>query len=258
MVVDTNQLPDASTTVSGDDTFHVSSYGGGIYIANGTLLGDYLMLLENNADQGGGLYIDPTSTVDIGQSWVVANTAADGGGVNVDGGDLTTTNLASVWNDATGDGGGILLIDADLTATNNTWGGDDAAFGGGLYASGSSSATVMNSIITDAATGEGVLVDGGASFTGTYNDVYGNSGGDYSGITDPTGSNGNISVTTGFSAWTNDGNYTNDNISLTSSSALIDAGAPAAIYDDADGSTNDIGALGGGLSTWDSGVPGLD
>ncbi|MFT5681888.1 MAG: hypothetical protein ACI8RZ_002806, partial [Myxococcota bacterium] len=184
--------------------------------------------------------------------------AADGGGIEVDGGEVSLTNVASIWNIADADGGGTLLLDAQLEATNAMWGGDDAVTGGGLYASGSSTAIVMNSIITESGSAEGVLVGGSASFSGTYNNVYNNAGGDYSGTTDPTGSSGNLSTSTGFSAWSDDGDYSNEDISMTSSSAMIDAGNPSSTYDDADGTGSDIGALGGPNSTWDDGIPGLD
>ena len=191
-------------------------------------------------------------------SWVIGNGAEDGGGIEVDGGDVLLTNVASIWNMADSDGGGILLVDASLEATNVMWGGDDATTGGGLYATGTSSATVMNSIITEAGSAAGVLIGGSASFSGSYNNVYNNAGGDYSGISDPTGSGGNLSTSVGFSAWSDDGTYTNEDISLTSSSAMIGAGNPSSAYDNADGSTNSIGALGGPSSDWDDGVPGLD
>ncbi|MCP4845912.1 MAG: hypothetical protein GY901_12575, partial [Actinomycetia bacterium] len=258
VIIEANYLPTASTTVSGNDTYYVNSFGGGIYISSGTLIADGLAILENEADQGGGVYLDPSSVLTMDASWVIGNGAEDGGGVEVDGGDAQLTNVASIWNMADSDGGGILLIDAALEATNVMWGGDDATTGGGLYATGTSSATVMNSIITESGSAEGVLVGGSASFSGSYNNVYNNAGGDYSGISDPTGSSGNLSTSVGFSAWSDDGTYTNENISLTTSSAMIGAGNPSSTYDNADGTTNDIGALGGPSSDWDDGVPGLN
>jgi hypothetical protein len=108
----------------------------------------------------------------------------------------------------------------------------------------------MNSIIAEAGTGEGVLVGGSASFTGTYNDVYNNAGGDYSGITDPTGSSGNISADPVFATWTDNSNYADDDMSLGATSPAIDAGNPSSTYNDADGTGNDMGAWGGPGSSW--------
>ncbi len=250
LIIEANALPASSTTVSGNDTFYVYSYGGGIFVAGGTVVMEDSSLIENSADQGGGVYIDATSIADITSSWVISNTATDGGGFELDGGELSLTNVASMWNAASSDGGGIFLIDAILYATNITQGGDDAPTGGGIYASGSSTATVMNSIIAEAGTGEGVLVGGSASFTGTYNDVYNNAGGDYSGITDPTGSSGNISADPVFATWTDNSNYADDDMSLGATSPAIDAGNPSSTYNDADGTGNDMGAWGGPGSSW--------
>ena len=258
LIILSNNLPDSSVTTSGDDTYYVYSYGGGVYVGDGTLDASNVSFMANNADQGGGLYLDGSSVVDLAGVWVMGNTAGDGGGIEVDGGELYAENMASIWNEADSDGGGILLVDGSLEAINVLIGGDDAPTGGGLYATGSSSATVMNSIITESSSGEGVLIGGSASFSGTYNNVVNNSGGNYSGISDPTGSNGNLSTTVSFTAWSDDGDVTNEDISLTSSSAMINAGNSSSAYNDADGSRNDIGALGGQESDWDDGVPGLD
>ena len=258
LIIQENELPDASVTTSGNDVYYVYSYGGGVYVGDGTLDASNVSFMANSADQGGGLYLDSASVVDLEGVWMMGNTASDGGGIEVDGGELYAENMASVWNEADSDGGGILLIDATLEAINILLGGDDAPTGGGLYASGSSSASVRNSIITESDSGEGVLVGGSSSFSGSYNNVVNNGGGNYSGISDPTGSSGNLSTTVGFTAWSDDGNITNEDISLTSSSAMIDAGDSSSAANDADGSRNDIGALGGANSDWDDGVPGID
>ena len=204
----------------------------------------------NDADQGGGVYVDPFSVVEVETSWLIDNIGTDGGGFEVDGGELMLLNVAMMWNTATSDGGGTLLIDGVLDATNITQAGDDAPTGGGIYASGTSTVDLINAIIAEAGTGVGVLIGGSASFTGTYNDVYGNVGGNYSGITDPTGTSGNISSDPLFAAWTDDGNAANDDITLSSTSPALDAGDPAAAYDDSDGTTNDMGAWGGPGSSW--------
>jgi hypothetical protein len=54
-----------------------------------------------------------------------------------------------------------------------------------------------------------------------------------------------------FVAYSDDGVLSNDDLHLNSYSALIDAGDPSTTYDDADGSTNDVGAYGGPQSDWD-------
>jgi hypothetical protein len=109
----------------------------------------------------------------------------------------------------------------------------------------------MNSIVYGSPTGVGVLIGTGSSFSGTYNNVYGNLAGNYSGVTDPTGSSGNISDTPLFVAYSDDGVPSNDDLHLLSASPSVDAGNPSSAYNDADGTTNDQGAYGGPDSDWD-------
>ena len=49
---------------------------------------------------------------------------------------------------------------------------------------------------------------------------------------------------------TDDSNPYNDDWSLMSGSPAIDAGSGASVYDDTDGSTNDMGITGGPLGDW--------
>ncbi len=248
--VEYNTLNAASTTTSGYDTWYTYSFGGGVCALNSAASLTGVDLIENQADQGGGAYVDTDSSVTFEQGWVIANSATDGAGVQVDGGTSSLTNVASLWNEASTDGGGILLVDGTVSAVNVTLAGDDASNGGGLYASGSSTASVWNSIIANAGTGVGVLVDAGSSYSGGYSNVYGNAGGDYSGTTDPTGTSGNISSDPAFTALSDDGDHTNDDVSLGFGSPSVDAGDPDLVYADADGTANDQGAFGGPLGAW--------
>jgi hypothetical protein len=182
---------------------------------------------------------------------MLGNSATDGGAIQIDGGALTASNLVLGYNNASGDGGGILAQNAHTTLTNLTIGGNSAANGGGLYLSGLTTGTMRNSIVYGSLVGEGVLVDGSASFNGTFNDVYGNGSGQYAGTPDPTGTLGNISSDPQFLGVTNDGNVYNDNWHLGPSSPCRDSGDPSNSYNDSDGSVNDMGAYGGPESTWD-------
>ena len=247
VVVTINALEPASTTASGDDVYYVNSYGGGLCAMNSAATLTRVDFIENFADQGGGIYIDEDSNITLDQSWVIANTAGSGGGISVDTGYLTVTNMASMWNEADYDGGGILVASGTLVSTNVTHAGDDATDGGGMYID-SGTATVMNTIVYDS-TGDGIYGTS-ATFSGSYNNVYSNTSSDYSGITDPTGSSGNISADPDFASWSDDGNYSNDDISLGSSSNSTDAGNSSSVYDDTDGTTNDQGAWGGPGGDW--------
>ncbi len=245
LVIDGNTLPEASSSTSGTDTTYVYSFGGGVCAQNATLSMTGVHVYSNFADQGGGVYVDEDSVVEHEASAVIANTSVEGGAYAVDGGGLVITNIASSWNESTTSAGGAIVVDGTLTATNVTFGGDDAPDAGALVVTGLGSATVMNTIFYGAATGYGVWVDSGASFSGSYNNVYLNSGGTYYGVTDPTGTLGNIAGNPRFQDVTTDGDPWNDDWSLKSTSASYNTGNPATAYNDADGSRNDMGAYGG-------------
>jgi len=253
LIIELNVLPVTSVTPSGNDTYYVHSYGGGICFMSSTSTVEDVDLFENFADQGGGVYMDEFSVIDISETWFIANTATDGAGVQVDGGILTETNVASTYNVAAGDGGGMLVIDGAVGQINILNGEDDAITGGGIYLSGTSTGTAMNSIYYGADTAAGVEVDAGSSFSSyTYNNAYGNAGGEYVGMTDPTGTNGNISADPAFTSVSLDGNPYNDDWTLAGGSPSIDAGDPNAAYNDADGTPNDQGAFGGPGSEWNN------
>jgi hypothetical protein len=116
----------------------------------------------------------------------------------------------------------------------------------GVYGYGSV-LTMQNSVINGTTCG---LCDGGSTtWSLRYNDVYGNST-NYSGLSDPTGTGGNVSVSPGFTSYTDDADADADDLSLSSRSSLVDAGDPDAAYNDADGSVNDMGAYGGPEGSW--------
>ena len=248
LVVQDNILEVAGTTTSGNDTYTVYSFGGGACFLSSAATMEGVDFLGNFADQGGAIYVDQYSTIDMGQGSLFENTATDGGAVQVDAGSLAMSNVISAWNVAGDDGGGALVAGGSLAATNVTWGYETGGTGGGIYVMGSGSSTTLNSIIYSAA-GTGIQVESGSSFSGKYNDVYGNTT-NYSGITDPTGSNGNISSNPKFTDVTNDGNAANDDWTLTSSSPAVNAGNPTSTYNDADGTANDMGAYGGPDGVW--------
>jgi hypothetical protein len=253
-VVDVNAegsvLPNTSTTASYPETFYVFSYGGGMCFLDS--LSDVVdsFVFTNYADQGGGVYTDETSAVTFSTTQITGNEATDGAGFEAEGGALALTNVISSFNWASSEAGGLYLIDTMADVTNVTYAGDDAPIAGGVYASGTADLTLMNSIVYGSSSGAGVTADGGATLTPSYNDVFANGGGNWSGITDPTGTDGNISLTPLFLAYSDDGVYTNDDLHLNAASRLVDAGNPAAAYNDADGTVNDIGAYGGPGSDW--------
>ena len=244
VVIENNVLAPASSTEVDDDLYEVYSFGGGVCIIDSSASITDAVIESNAADQGGGLWIDETSTVSFSLIELYDNTATDGAGIEVDGGSLTLVNSISAYNTADTTGGGFYVIDGTLIATNITAAYDAAITGGELALSGAAQATVLNSIIGYAADGEGISAPSGTTFTGTYNNVYGNAGGNYTGTTDPTGTSGNLSVAPRFiSAATR-------NFRLLATSPSVNAGDPTASYNDADGTRNDQGAYGGPGGTW--------
>lgn len=240
--------PDSS---SGNNYYYNYTFGGGICVRNAALSISGVDVWQNHADDGGGIYVEAGASLDFEQGGIVANTASSGAGLEVDGGTVSLTNVLLAWNVAAENGGGIFAVDATLGLTNVTVGECSATTaGGGVYAYGTTTGTMVNGIVYGADDGVGVLVDASASWTQSYSDVYGNTDGNYSGVTDPTGRNGNISENPSFVAVTADGDPTNDNWHLNSTSACVDAGNSGAAYNDPDGTRNDMGAYGGPYGGW--------
>ncbi len=245
VVITDNQLPLASVTTSGNDTYTTSSYGGGMCLMGSTLDLTDVEISLNFADQGGGIYVDSASSLTLTRAQLLNNDAVDGGALSTAGA-LIFNNVISAFNTATADGAGMLATAGNLVVLNTVFAGES---GTSVYLSGSSAAIVRSSILYDS-TEYGVEVDSGAVWSGSYNNVYGNSYGNYSGTPDTTGSNGNLSTDPMFAAYSDDGDHTNDIFSLSVGSPMIDAGNPTGAYEDVDGTRGDMGAYGGPNGSW--------
>jgi hypothetical protein len=244
VVIESNTLAAASSTEVDDDLYEVYSFGGGVCVIDSAASITEAVIEGNYADQGGGIWVDEASAVSFSLVELYDNTASDGAGIEVDGGALTLTNSILAYNTADATGGGFYIIDGALTATNITAAYDAAVTGGELALSGAATATVMNSLLAYAADGEGVSAPSGTTFAGTYNNVFGNATGNYTGVADPTGVDGNLSVAPRFvSAATR-------NFTLLATSPSVNAGNPDAAYNDTNGTRNDQGAYGGPGGTW--------
>ncbi|MFN7143605.1 MAG: hypothetical protein ACK4YP_07520, partial [Myxococcota bacterium] len=177
----------------------------------------------NEATQGGGYVVSGGSTVELTNAILAGNWATDGGAAWLDGGSSMWWNVTAVGNEGV-NGAGVAITDS-------------GAF------------SFYSSTIVESTGGAGVYGDETASFAAEYSNVYGSTGGDFSGVSDPTGTSGNLMVAASFTRWTDD-NTDNDDLSLAGSSLLIDAGNPSAAYNDTDGTRNDIGAYGGPGGGW--------
>jgi hypothetical protein len=215
---------------------------------------------------GGGYFAYADAEVEVNLLDVRGNSVnlQDGGGLFSGGvvgyySDTSTwSNLIVAGNTVTEDeanayvyGGGALFL-GGATVTNATVYGNDSTLdqivAGGIGC-GYGTLTLTNTAVTDN-TATGVTEAGAGigdldscTFVGTYNNAYGNDNADYdTDWTDPTGTDGNLSVDAIYADVTST-TATDWDLSLDSTSTLIDAGDTAIL--DADGTTSDIGAYGG-------------
>ncbi len=254
LVIEDNQLAqlaemEIDSHGPGGETYMTYSFGGGVCVMNATLTLTDLTVVDNYADQGGGAWIDESSSVTWNRSSFHGNEATDGGGLQVDGGTLTATNLLVGVNLASGYGGGVMVSDGTAAITNSTIGLNTASTAEGLFVYGTSSVTLANGIFYGRGSGTGIYVDSGGTLTASYTDVYGFDT-RYDGVSDPSGADGNIDEDPQFTDVTDDANPDNDDWSLGSGSPCIDAGDPDSGSNDADGSPNDMGVYGGPDSDW--------
>ena len=134
-------------------------------------------------------------------------------------------------------------------ATNVAVVGNDGT--GSIYISEFGSADIANSILVDNYDGD--LIDGelGATLSVSYTDLYNGPQNPYGGpFNDSNCSAGCLSEDPAFVAWSDDDDYSNDDLHLDAASACIDAGNPSAAFFDTDGSANDMGAYGGPYGDW--------
>jgi hypothetical protein len=155
------------------------------------------MIMWNDSTTGGGIRCMSSSSPTIADNTIAANSATWGGGIRADSSSPTIINNAIVADVAYGGGGGICCVSASPTIANNTIANNTVIGGVAGIASGgiwcySSPAVIANTIL--AFNSSGIYVAGSAIPTLLHNCVFGNGTQNYSGITDPTGTDGNISA----------------------------------------------------------------
>ncbi len=250
--------------IAGDSAFA----GGGIGLSGGS--SDTLTVIEENiiegneAECGGGIHTNCT-VPKIRNNIIRGNRAFNqGGGLEIAGTSATISNNQIVDNvsDYVGggvftyfcgrspsifvnnliahnsalEGGGFFLYGSTAVITNNTICYNQASErGGGIYDYWAK-ATIANNIIVGSRDGEGILAIEKAPPIISYNDVWANADGDYSGCQP---GEGDISLDPLF-ADTSLGDY-----HLLVNSPCIDRGDTAWGFRDPDSSRNDIGAYGG-------------
>ncbi len=155
---------------------------------------------ENTAlTNGGGIYCDTWSSPTVAGNIIRSNSTS--AGISYGAGIYCNCSAARVMNNtitancasgSSSGGGGMYLEYSASPAiiTNNTITGNSAVRGGGIFCYGGSP-TIANTIV--ACNSSGICGVGGSPSL-RYNCVYGNASYDYLGLTDPTGSDGNISA----------------------------------------------------------------
>ncbi len=171
------------------------------------------IIVENSASQGGGLYAYFSSPV-LRNNRIRRNDASVGGGIYMA---ASFSPLATITDNEIDHnhgtfGGGVRLHTSSPVIANNAVTFNSSGFGASMYIQYSSPAIVNNTIVgndssvllsyasplianTIIALNVGGLETGGTSQPILrHSDVYGNMAFNYSGLADPTGTNGNISA----------------------------------------------------------------
>ncbi|NSW58342.1 MAG: hypothetical protein HPY44_20225 [Armatimonadetes bacterium] len=228
--------------------------GGGVWTDQESVISDN-RITANMAVNGGGMYIANPALVRAEDTILVGNTisgnatSADGAGIFCNAGILglgvKIRNSLIIVNRAGGRGGGILCNGTSPDIINCTFSGNGAVAGGGAIVcrvtAGPNIALphITNSIVAFSSIGGGIVADPSAAAYLSHCDVYGNSGGDYSGLVfrgvdtigqdplfaDP--SHGDYHLKSRGGRWTQ-GGWVYDSVH----SPCIDSGDPSASYAD--------------------------
>ena len=267
----------ADATISGNSTS--SSYGGvNLYSYSYAVVDASGLTITGNTSSssyGGGRMFVYNATLDLTGATVSSNYASSSYGglyLYAEGGETDITGLRVQDNISGSSGYGALHV---YTYGGAEVYGDDVVVSGNdgtgvvLYTQSTSdtitlvNATVagngddgieitptwvqqieLTNVISYGNDGYGVVNTSGTySPVITYCDVYGNSNGEFDGMSDPTGADGNVSVDPLFLFY--DANVESEHweLHLATGSPVIDAGDPS--ITDSDGSTSDIGAYAG-------------
>lgn len=168
---------------------------------------------------------------------MTGNQASSGGGMCVRDGTFKLENAIFSGNVASSAGGGIFFQQASLALYNVVLTGNAASNGSALALRSVGSTLVSDSILTGN-DGNAVEANPSSEPTWRYTLTWGNTGDEFVGMSDPGGSDGNVSA---------DPKLATD-FHLSPTSPGINAGDPARV--DSDGSRADMGAFGGPSGAW--------
>lgn len=204
-------------------------FGGGIYCAHRSSPSIVNNIISNNkAVKFGGAIFSYRATPNITQNRITENEASSAGGGLFCGRDSPRLANNIIWKNKANFGGGVSCDRSSAGIINDTITANEAVYGGGLYFDGGA-VRIMNTILWkneddlysemfDPATRPDHSDIGDGDFRGVRGNILGDPL-----FVDPE--NGDFRLQTG--------------------SPCIDAGNPDPIYNDPDGSRNDMGAFGG-------------
>ena len=227
--------------------------GGAIwaYEADEVTILDSAFLRNETAGDGGALHLDGNDEVLVRRGLFHENAAVSLGGAYFE----TATGISSevtnciLSENVASSGAGVALEDQSVQTdliNNNLTGNDASSSGAHIYLSAASVSSV-NNIAVLGVDGGGIHAADSTSAAASdfyYDDVWSNSGGDYTGaLVDPVGTSGNISEDPLLRAYTQDGDEANDDHHIELGSPCLDQGDPSIV--DLDGTRSDIGVYGG-------------
>ena len=235
VVVQDNVLPEYAETSSDAGNYVTQSYGGGVYVQGGSLTLDGGAVRGNYAYNGGGVYVTGGGSFSSQRFLLAENSAYGWAALYGDQGSKITlaTTIVNANAPATSPGG-LSVYESTLVLTHV----NVLAHDYGIYSRGST-IDAYASIFDGNAYGVQAST---TTFSGTYNAMDSDRV-DYTGVTDPTGTEGNLRGSCLFASFVDDADADNDDLGLGTGSPCIDAADPSEA--DGDGSIADIGAYGG-------------
>ncbi len=264
IAIRTSDGDDVSVTDSIFDSNLAHSSGGAVWIS---VAADVSLLrnrfLNNQADSlasydryGGAISVDTVSSVALNNSIFCGNSVtkyvgsvtrnAFGGAGYIYGAETVDIHNVIFQENDSDENGGALALSAvtDATVINNTFIGNGSTQGGDIWLS-MSATEIINTIFAYANGSSSVHASDAtsASMDVSYNDWYSNSSNSSGSFGFSVVTNGNITNDPAFTLYSQDGNCSNDVLTLDSTSTLIDAGDPVRF--DLNGTRSDIGAFGG-------------
>jgi hypothetical protein len=209
--------------------------GGGVVFKNSTAMIDGVDFLGNSSTTiGGALSSMDASGVTVTGSSFVSNTGLIGGGIYAVAGQFSLRHSLFAANNAPSSGGAMVIsaMESGEIVGNTLDGNTSGAVAGMLV--GSSAIEVFNNIIANS-TGVGMSCSGAPPAVLSYNLMWNNTGGNYSGCSPGVGSLSSDPLFV---------DPADDDLHLGLHSPAIDAGRPGPAYVDPDGSRGDMGFYG--------------